>query len=340
MRILVLGGTLFVGRHIVEVALARGHTVTLFNRGQTNPHLFSGMEKLRGDRSGDLRALEDREWDAVFDTSGELPRQVWETSALLADRVEHYTVLSSVMVYADLGAPTLDEDSPVQVLGPDDDVDEMTFATFGALKAMAEQAAKFQMPDRVLAVRAGLPVGPYDFTDRLAYWPRRVAQGGEVLAPGDPNQPIQFIDARDLAEWMVTMAERNETGVFNATGPKDGLTLGELLESCKEVTGSDATFTWVPDDFLLERDVLPLYDLPIWMPPDGLSMYSIDNSKAVAAGLTFRPLAETLRAVLEPEPSIARGNGRGNGAKQPSRPGETGIGLQEESNLLRAWHRS
>jgi 2'-hydroxyisoflavone reductase len=338
MKLLVLGGTVFVGRHVVETAVARGHEVTLFNRGMTNPDLFPDLEFLEGDRDGDLDALRERTWDAVIDTSGELPQQVWDTAQLLAEAVEHYTLLSSILVYPDFSIKGLNEDSLVDMLRPGETPKAMGLSTFGALKVMSERAAEASLPGRALAVRAGLPVGLYDFTDRMAYWPRRVGQGGEVLAPGTPDRPVQFIDARDLAAWMVRMAEEREPGVFNAVGPDTVLTMEAFLETCRDVTGSDSTFTWVDDAFLLERDVRPLLDLPLWIPAEQAGTYTIDNRKAIAAGLTFRPLAETLHDVLRESEALAGNGHKANGGGRQRRAGETGMDSAQEAQLLRVWH--
>ncbi len=209
MKLLVLGGTVFLGRHLVEAATARGHSVTLFNRGQHNPELYPEVEKLRGDRDSDLSALQGRRWDAVIDTCGYLPRAVRASAELLADAVDHYTFISSISVYADFHTPAMDESAPVGTLA-DETVEEVTGETYGPLKALCEQAAERALPGRVLNIRPGLIVGPHDPTDRFTYWPVRVARGGEVLAPGRPHVPVQVIDGRDLAEWTVRMVEARQ----------------------------------------------------------------------------------------------------------------------------------
>ncbi len=218
MRILILGGTVFVGRHLVEAALARGHEVTLFNRGQHGPDLYPGVEKLRGDRDGGLDALRGRRWDAAIDTCGYVPRIVRASATLLANAVDHYTFISSVSVYPEAHTRHLDEDSPVGALD-DESVEDVTPETYGPLKALCEQAAEGAMSGRALTIRPGLIVGPHDPTDRFTYWPRRVAQGGEVLAPGRPERPVQIIDARDLAAWTLQLVASGARGVYNATGP-------------------------------------------------------------------------------------------------------------------------
>jgi 2'-hydroxyisoflavone reductase len=299
MKLLVLGGTKFLGRHVVETALARGDEVTLFNRGRLNRGLFPEVEKLRGDRDGGLDGLRGRRWDAVVDTSGYVPRVVRASAELLADAVEFYAFVSSVSVYADFSRRN-DEGSPLATL-EDETVEEVTGETYGALKAMCERAVEEVMPGRVLNVRAGLIVGPYDPTGRFAYWVERVARGGEVLAPAPPARQVQFVDARDLSRWMLRMAETRRGGVFNAGGPADGLTMGRLLEECLNVSRSDARITWAGEQFLLENGVEPWGGLPLWLPEsDEKHRHFLDvpYDKAIAAGLTFRPLAETVRDTL------------------------------------------
>src|SRR5574337_1126119 len=234
MRLLILGGTVFLGRHLVEVAIARRHEITLFNRGQHNPDLFSHVEKLRGNRDGDLTALQGRRWDVVIDTCGFVPRIVRASTELLADAIDHYVFISSLSVFKDFSVSGMDESAAVSTLA-DETVEEVNGETYGPLKALCEQAAERVMPGRVLIIRPGLIVGSHDPTDRFAYWPQRVAQGGEVLAPGHPNRAIQMIDVRDLAEWIVQMVETGRSGVYNATGPDYALTMGQLLEACKTV---------------------------------------------------------------------------------------------------------
>lgn len=333
MHILILGGTIFLGRALVEAALERGHEITLFNRGQTNPELFpnvENVEKLRGDREGDLAALEGRRWDAVIDTCGYVPRIVHRSAELLADAVAHYTFISTLSVYADVSKIGIDEEMPVATLA-DESIEKVTGQTYGPLKALCEQAAEAAMPGRVLTVRPGLIVGPHDPTDRFTYWPWRVAQGGEVLAPGQPERRIQFIDMRDLAGWIITMVERQTTGIYNADGPAEPLAMGELLRTCREVSDSDATFTWVSDPFLMDYQVQPWSDMPLWIRASDANtrgFFAFDCSKAIAAGLTFRPLEITVRDTL----NWARG-------RSPDHQWRAGISRQREAELLRAWPR-
>ena len=326
MKLLVLGGSVFLGRYVVEAALSKGHEVTMFNRGQNNPTLFPEVEKLRGDRDGGLLALEGRCWDAVIDTCGYVPRIVSASASLLADQVEHYVFVSSISVYADFGQPGLDESAPVGTL-KDEALERVDGKSYGPLKALCEQAATAAMPGWVCQVRAGLIVGPHDLSDRFTYWPRRVAQGGEVLAPADPDFQVQLIDVRDLAAWMVCMAETRQSGPFNVTGPQDPLTLGQVLVACKAVSGSEATLTWVDEAFLQQQDVEAWVALPLWMPTEMAGLMQVNCDKALEAGLTFRSLSETIRDTLDWD---------------KMRPADTkyraGLAREKEFELLKAWH--
>ncbi len=332
MKLLILGGTVFVGRHLVEAALARGHEVTLFNRGQHGTELFPEIEKLQGNRDGDLSALKGRRWDAAIDTCGYVPRIVRASAELLASSVDHYTFISSISVFGDFTKPGLDDNSPIGKI-EDETVEEITGETYGPLKALCEQAAEQAMPGRVLNIRPGLIVGPHDPTDRFTYWPHRIAQGGEVLAPGKPYYPVQFIDVRDLTEWAIRMIEQKQTGFYSATGPDYTLPTQQLLEECRSVSHSDATFTWVSDEFLLEANLTPWGDLPLWIPvetetgAERVGLQTVNCRKAIAAGLTFRPLAETIRATLDWD------------ATRPADvPRRAGINLEREQELLQRWH--
>lgn len=303
LRLLILGGTGFLGPATVEYARARGHRLTLFHRGRTNPHLFPEIEKLHGDRDprvGDgLSALEGREWDAVIDNSGYVPRHVAASAELLSERVRRYLFVSSVSVYADFSQDGIDEESPVARL-EDPAVEEITGATYGALKALCEEAAEAALPGRVAVVRPTLIVGPRDPSDRFTFWPVRIERGGEVLCPGAPLDPVQYVDVRDLAAFLVTLIERETTGVFNATGPTSGFSIGELLFGCKAVLGGDARWTFVPAEFLAEHGVRPWTQMPVWVPPVGESrgMGTVSGERARAAGLRYRPFARTVEATL------------------------------------------
>jgi 2'-hydroxyisoflavone reductase len=302
LSLLILGGTGFLGPHIVRAAVARGHTMTLFNRGKTNPDLFADMETLHGDRNGDLDALKGRQWDGVIDTSGYVPKQVADSAGLLAASVKQYVFISTISVYAMLDKPGMDESAPLAQLPPGvpRDTAEVTGQTYGPLKALCEKAAETAMPGRVTNVRPGLIVGPGDPTDRFTYWPVRVQRGGYVLSPGTPRDPVQFIDARDLAAWVVLTLERGTMGVFNATGPVPAITIGELLDTCKRESGSEAQFVWVDVETLAQHNVHGWSDMPVWVPPvgDSAGFCRVSVDAAAKAGLTFRGVDATVRDTL------------------------------------------
>ncbi|MBI3732113.1 MAG: epimerase [Chloroflexi bacterium] len=329
MDLLILGGTVFLGRALVEAALARGHRVTLFNRGQHNPELFPQVEKLRGDRANGLDALRGRAWDAVIDTSGYVPRIVRASAEMLSGAVGHYTFISSISVFADFSQPRMDESAPVGTLA-DQSVEAITGETYGPLKALCEQAAEQAMPGRALVIRPGLIVGPHDPSDRFTYWPVRVAQGGEVLAPGLPQTRVQLIDVRDLAEWNIRLVEAGRTGVFNATGPDTPLTMGQVLAECRTASGSDARFVWVDGQFLLDSGVKPWIELPLWIGGENSPQYAgfsdVNCDKAMAAGLTCRPLAETVRDTLAWATT-----------RPPTIEKRAGMKPEREAELLRLW---
>lgn len=292
MKLLVLGGTKFLGRHAVDAALTAGHEVTIFTRAQTNPDLFPEVEHLQGDRDGDLAALEGRTWDGVVDTSGYVPRILRQSAELLRDAVGRYAFVSSISVYADFSRP-VDESTPVAQL-EDPDTEEI-LEHYGALKAACEAVVDEVYGDRGASVRAGLIVGPYDPTDRFTYWPRRIAAGGDVLGPGDPSAPVQFVDARDLGAWLVKLALEGPGGVFNATGPAATLMFAELLERTTTAIGSDARVVWVDEQNIVDAGVEAWTELPLWLPGDDYAgMARADTRRAREAGLTFRPLEETV----------------------------------------------
>jgi len=303
MNILIIGGTRFLGRHLVEAALARGHGVTLFNRGKSNPNLFPNVETIQGDREHDIEKLSDREWDAVIDTCGYFPRIVRLSAEGLArsGSVGRYVFISSISAFADsiLTKIGVDESDPVGTM-EDETIEEITGETYGPLKALCEKAVLDLYGDRGLVVRPGLIVGPNDPTDRFTYWPLRVARGGEVLAPEDPKVPVQIIDVRDLSEFIIKLIEDNASGIFSATGPDYELAIGAMLETCKQVSGSDATFKWASVEFLEQNKVAPWSDMPVWIPDtaenQGFSRMNV--SKAIKAGLVFRPLADTVRDTI------------------------------------------
>jgi 2'-hydroxyisoflavone reductase len=319
MRILVLGGTLFLGRHVVDAACERGHELTLFNRGQTRPDLFPGVEKLRGDRDGDLTALAGRDFDAVVDTSGRVPRLVTETIAALGD-VGHYTFVSTISVYADLSTPPT-ESSPLAVLQEPTEVWE---EAYGELKALCESAVRERFPDAFIP-RPGLIVGPWDPTGRFTYWPARLAAGGRVLAPLPREADTQVIHARDLADWIVRAAEEELGGTYNAVGPVT--TRERVLETCRTVAAADAELVWVDPDFLNEQGVEEWMELPLWLYDEKYrGMLSVDASPAFAAGLRTRPLEETVRDTLD-------------WAQSAEAPAEypAGLAREKEQAVLDAW---
>jgi 2'-hydroxyisoflavone reductase len=298
MRLLILGGTVFLGRHVAGQALERGHELTLFTRGRSNAGLFADAEHLHGDRDGGLAPLAGREFDAVIDTSGYVPRVVRESADLLSGS-GRYTFVSSVSVYDGNGVGSSQPDGPVGTI-EDETFEEITGESYGPLKALCEQAVERVLGDRALVIRPGLIVGPDDPTDRFAYWPVRIADGGAVLAPGDPAVHTQVIDVRDLATWTLDMTERGMSGRWNAVGPAQPLAMGMLLDRCKAVAGSDAEIVWVDNTLLLDRGVEPWTDLPLWLggDPDLEWMDRVDPSPAVAAGLRHRPIDETIADTL------------------------------------------
>ncbi len=329
LRILVLGGTRFLGPHTVKAALARGHEVTLFNRGKSNPTLFPDLEKLEGDRDGKLDALRGRDWDAVIDTSGYVPRIVKMSAELLRDHVQHYVFISTISVYGDFNQVGLNEKSAVGTL-PDPTVEEITAETYGPLKALCEQAAAAAMPGRVWNVRPGLIVGPLDGSDRFTYWPVRVARGGEVLAPEGPGEAVQIIDVRDLADFLVLGLEKRLVGLHNAVSPPGELTMGELLDTCRAVSGSDAVFTWVGRDFLAENQVQAWSDLPCWIPTyEEAGVGTIRVDRALADGMVLRPLSETVRDTLDWWKTLPQD--RTDALR-------SGLEAAREAEVLAAWH--
>jgi 2'-hydroxyisoflavone reductase len=323
MHVLVLGGRSFVGRHLVLAARAAGLEVTLFNRGRTNPGLFADLEHIAGDRDGGIAALAGRTWDAVLDVNGYLPRIVDSSVRALAGSCRHYTFISTVSVYASPGATGPDEDAPLGRLSAP--TEEVTGETYGPLKAACEAAVREAFGAAALVVRPGVVVGPYDHTERFVRWTRRAADGGEMLAPGTPDGPVQLIDGRDLADWTVRMILRGAGGTFNAVRPS--LSWGELLRTCVDVAGAGTTLTWVDEDFLTEQGVAEWADLPLWLHAEHSGMARADVSRAVDAGLTFRPLADTVRATMEWDRS--RGDAR-----------LAGLPVDRERAVLAAWHRA
>jgi 2'-hydroxyisoflavone reductase len=340
LRLLILGGTGFTGPFQVRYALQRGHKVTVFNRGKTHPgELPKEVEQLIGDRNGQLEALKGRKWDVVIDNPTSAPVWVRDAAQILKGNVDRYVFISTISVYADSSKPGTDESAPLaKYNGPDamkesrETIIASKFQLYGPLKALSEQEAEKWFPGQTLIIRPGLIVGPRDETDRFTYWPVRIDRGGEVLAPGDPADPVQFIDGRDLAEWTIRMVEQRQTGTYNATGPDKVLGVGAMLEAIKAANKSNANFTWVNADFLEAQKVAPWSDIPVWVPPRGEEggMGRISIQRALSKGLTFRPLAETARDTL---------------AWFKAQPAErqaklkAGFSLEREAEVLAAWHK-
>ena len=336
LRILILGGTGFIGPYQVRYALSRGHKVTTFNRGKTHPGELPGeVEQLIGDRNGQLDALRDRQWDVVIDNPTTLPAWVRDAAQILKGNVDRYVFISTISVYADTSTGA-DETAPLAKYDGADPFKETLeamrasgFKTYGPLKALSERETEKWFPGKTLIIRPGLIVGPRDETDRFTYWPVRIDRGGDVLAPGMPNDPVQFIDARDLAEWTIRMVENRETGTYNATGPAKPLGIGGMLDGIKRALNANAKFTWVPADFLKQQKVEAWSDMPVWTGEEsGMARTSI--SRALTKGLTFRSLADTARDTLAWFQS-----------QPPDRQAKMKAGLspEREAEVLAAWHK-
>jgi 2'-hydroxyisoflavone reductase len=343
LNILIIGGTGFTGPEQVNYALSRGHHVTLFNRNKTRPDMFKGkVDQLIGDLSTDTSALEGKKFDVVIDNPTTAPAWVRNVARYMKGNTGHYIFISTISVYPDNATPNADETVATTPLP--DGVDPYTLERqnwgryYGALKSRSEKDVQENYPGIFTIIRPGLIVGPLDPSDRFTYWPVRVERGGEVLAPGSPNDVTQFIDARDLAEWTVRMAEmgpKESGGIYNATGPRQPLPMGQFLATCKDVTHSDARFTWVPWTFLEEQKIRAWRDMPIVVPPEGetagFSRRNID--RAVSKGLTFRPVAVTIKDTLDwnkTRPQEAR--------DKLAAGAVAGISAQREAEVLSAWH--
>jgi 2'-hydroxyisoflavone reductase len=318
VKLLVLGGTEFLGRAAVGAALRRGHDVTLFNRGQTNPELFPEVEKLRGDRAVD--PIPSGEWDAVLDTSGVLPDGVRASAEALRDSVQRYLFVSSISAYASFREPPTEGSRRAELGEMPSDEMLPEYENYGPLKALCEDVVNEVYGERALIIRPGLIVGPHDPTGRFTYWPHRVARGGEFVAPGPPDLHVQFVDVRDLGAWLVDLLERRESGAFNAAHP--GISWTELVASCVRVTGSGGRPVWIDSDWLASQEVGEWMELPLWLhDPDWVGMMRADVSRALGAGLTFRPLDDVVRGTLE-----------------LARPTEgAGLTPERERELVRAW---
>lgn len=314
-----------MGRHIVEAARARGHDLTLFHRGLSNPGAFPDVEHVRGDREGDLSGLAGRSWDAAVDTSGYLPRVVRASARRLAGQAGHYTFISSGAVYAvpvDVDGFLIEESPCWQVEPPGS---EDLARNYGALKVLCERAAEEELPGRTLAVRPSLVAGPFDPTGRFTYWVRRFAGGGFVLAPGPPDRLVQLLDARDLAAWVVEMIELGQTGVYNAAAPP--VPLEFVLESCRAESGGGAQVVWVGEEFVLRHGLVPFSELPLWLPRREAGLLRMDTARAAAAGLRIRPLAETIRDTLA-------------WTRRDPRAPVAGLDPDKENHLLLSWNPS
>jgi 2'-hydroxyisoflavone reductase len=337
VRLLIIGGTRFLGRHLAQEALDRGHALTLLHRGRSNPGLFPQAEHILADRDGDLSALAlpGRRWDAAIDTSAYFPRQVHALGVALGGRVGHYQLVSTISVYAGFTEPGQDEEAPLATLA-DPDVQTVSGDTYGGLKVLCEAAARARFGDRSLVVRPGLLVGPHDPTDRYTWWLQRLRRAlaggsdGEVLAPGDPSAPVQCIDCRDAAVWMLLQAESGTTGTFNLDGPAQPTTLGAFLSLARDTLAPKARLTWVDEAFLLAQGVAPWTDLPLWLPQDSSGMHQVSIARALASGLQCRPMAQTIAETAAWDAS------RAAPAANAARPA-VGLAPERERQLLQAW---
>ena len=326
MKLLILGGTKFVGRHLTQSALDAGHEVSLFNRGQSNPELFPDIEKLVGDRDGGLAALEGRRWDAVIDVNGYVPRVVRDSAELLKGHTDYYLFVSSMSVYADL-SQLLDEESPVIELD-DPSVEEITAETYGGLKVLCERVVQETYGEKACIVRPSYVIGPHDHSDRFPYWVWRASRGGELIAPGGPDECVAAIDARDMGAWMVAFAERQQSGVYN--GLDAPFRFGELLEMTAQIAGVEIDAQWVSVAFAEAQDLFGP-KLPLWAPGEEYIGFSQSgNHKAVASGLQCRPLKETVADTLD---WIREREAAGH-------KWQTGIPADEEAELIAAWKTS
>ena len=340
MKILIIGGTKFLGRHLTTAARAKNHEVTLFNRGKHSSENFEDVEQIHGDRNSDLDKLKNRGWDAVIDTCGYMPQTVKASAEALRNSVKQYVFISSISAYADFSNPDYDENAPVATLTEEqlkraaeiDPKGEITAVAleemYGALKALCEQEAEKAMPEKTLIVRSGLIVGSFDPTDRFTYWVMRVAKGGEVLAPGTPQRFVQFVDVRDLSEWIVKMIEDRHSGIYNATGKPFEMTMEKVLEEIKQVNKNDASITWVDEDFLKREAVEGWGEMPLYIAEsikEAQGFLSANVDKALEKGLSFRFLSDTIQDTLDWRKT------------KPDRL-KAGIDGEREKQLLQKWH--
>jgi len=319
LNVLILGGTTFLGPHLTDALLSRGHKVTHFNRGNANWN-FPGVEKLKGDRDGNLNILEGRKWDAIIDTSGYIPRIVEASSKILAKATAHYTFISTISVYADFNQPHIDENLPLAKLDNDSD-EKITVKTYGALKAGCEKVISAYFSGKALIVRPGLIVGPYDPSDRFTYWIRRIIEGGQVLVPDNPKQKLQIIDVRDLARWIVKMIEKQVVGIYNATGPKEKMCFEDFMDECSKFVEKAVEITWIDENVLGDFD---WNKFPLCLPSKSnmYGLFCVDSKKAQDKGLVYRPISETIAAILDWD------------KKRVDRKMKVGLSHEEEKKLL------
>lgn len=330
MNILILGGTLFLGRYLAEEGIRRNHKLTLFNRGKSNPRLFPDLETIKGDRDGDIAGLKGRKWDLAIDVSGYTPGAVRRTAELLKDNIGRYLFVSTMIVYDDLNKIGLHENDKLATMGDNPD-ETVTSDSYGPLKGDCERIVKKLYPRNYLNIRPGVIIGPNDNTDRFTYWVERISRGGRVLAPGRPDDPVQVIDVRDLAPWMFDLIEKETTGEYNAVGPEYELTMGALFEECRKVSGAETEFIWIESEFLLERDIQPWKEIPLWRRGghDFDGFMRIDGSRALTEGLKLRPLKQSISDVLE----FAR-------TLDESYQWQAGLDPNKEAELIVEWEES
>lgn len=328
MNILVIGGTRFFGRAFTELALSKGHCVTIFHRGQSDSSDFEGAIRVIGNRHEDLEKLGAGPWDAVLDTCGFTPDAVRKSAEYLKDKVNHYVFVSSISVYARTVEINRTEDAELVQHPENEPTNKQTATNYGSLKVLCEQAAESVMPGKVTQIRPGLIVGPHDPSNRFTYWQTRVAKGGNVLVPGDGNSLVQIIDARDLAEFSLKIIEEQIIDVFHVAGPQEPFTLNTIILTAKEISGSDANFIYVDEKWLLENDVSPWMEMPLWLPfEEGQAMLNINIQRALDAGLNIRPLEETSRDTLSWYNEI----------DGDEREWDAGMSPEREANLLHQW---
>lgn len=330
LKILVLGGTGFIGPHMVREGLRRGHRITLFNRGRTNSELFPDLELLVGDRDNGLDALRGGKWDAVIDNSGYVPRHVADSARLLAAAASHYLFISTVAVYASF-ADANDEDSPLATM-PDEGVEEVTGETYGPMKALCEQRAVAEFGrERTAILRPTYICGPGDHTDRFSYWPVRTMKGGEMLWPGTPDDRIQIIDVRDLANFVIDVFEQRISGIYNTVIPAGSYSMGDLLADCRAVTAPEVVPTWVGAEFLEKQELNVFNALPIWSPPTGprARVAYVSGERAAAKGLRNRPVRETARDLIDWWRTLP---------EERKKSLRAGLSAAQEADLLARWH--